>query len=38
MLSIFQGIWMRRHDAAKAAQSTSAKQADWFGRYQGARK
>jgi hypothetical protein len=37
-LSKLFGAWIARHDAAKAARSTSAMQADWFNRFQGARK
>lgn len=37
-LSKILGAWIARHDAAKAKHSTSAMQADWFNRYQGARK
>lgn len=31
------GAWIARYDAAKAARSTSAMQADWFNRFQGAK-
>lgn len=37
-LSKILGAWIAQHDAAKAARSTSAKQAVWFNRYQEARK